>query len=460
MSYSLSTATPPLRFSLMLTKTKRPQKPQKPQKQSPRTKTTKSSPSKHRAQHPKRSLSTTAKPYKIVTNNVFNSFSDAVGNTPLIRINFASKETGCEIYAKFESANPGGSVKDRAAKFIIDGAEERGELVHGKPGVILDASAGNTGIGLTLYGNSRGYRTCIVIPDTQTQAKKDTLKACGALLIENGAFPFKDSRNYVHVARRLAHLLKTELQGTANVFYANQWDNTDNAKAHETTTGPEIFHQLASVGLIPDAFNCAIGTGGSIVGTSRALRKLNPNVHIAITDPLGALPTTYYNTGELKMGQGGSITEGIGQSRITGNLGIENWRPDTAMEIPDEEAMQVLNRLNQEEGLQVGLSSGINVAGAIALAKKLGPGKTVVTLLCDNAMRYESKMYNLPFLQSKSLTTPYWMDDDVMAGNITKEQRTDQYKIPQHVPILADYITNKQLDALVNEAKTNLELKI
>lgn len=408
----------------------------------------------------------------------------------MIKLQHASKVTGCNIYGKAEYANPGGSVKDRAALYLIQDAEERGILTPGKPGIVLEATAGNTGVGLSLCGNSKGYRTVIVIPETQTKEKKDTLRACGAYLIESAALPFKNQGNYVHVARRLSILLRKHLkQHNVPVYYPNQWDNTANLRAHEETTAVEIYHQLQSIGLEVDGFNCAVGTGGSLVGTSTGLRALNPKIKIALTDPMGALPYTYYTTGEARMGAGSSITEGIGQSRVTGNLQHQNWRPDLMYEIDDTTALNTLNTLNYSEGLQVGLSAGINVAGAMKLAHDLGPGKTIVTLLCDNAMRYGSKMYNLPFLHSKNLPTPYWMDSGLweeqgagQSGGVdqygihrfinrnssngsnghgsdhTTATANGQYKIDPEIHLLPELFGKINLDDLVKEAIENHDI--
>ncbi len=265
---------------------------------------------------------------------------------------------------------------------------------------------GNTGIGLALAANSRGYRTIIVIPETQSKEKKDTLRFCGAQLIEVPAFPFKDPRNYVHVAYRLSKLLQNHPNRPCPVVYPNQWDSHANRLSHYETTGPEILAQLN--GKI-DAFSCAMGTGGTLVGTSMALREANPDIFIGHTDPYGAVPYTYYTTGVEKAGSGSSMTEGIGQGRITGNM--KGFKPSKSWEIDDTAAMSVLNDLCFEEGLQVGLSTGINVAGAIEVAKHLGPGHTIVTILCDSAMKYTNKMYNVPFLKSKGLPAPKWLDE-------------------------------------------------
>jgi cysteine synthase A len=400
---------------------------------------------------------------KIVTNNVFENFSDAVGNTPLIKLQFASKLTGCNIYGKAEYMNVGGSVKDRAAKYIIENAEKEGLLIPGKPGIIVEATAGNTGIGLSLCGNSKGYRTIIVIPETQTEEKKTLLRTQGAALIENPALPFVNPNNYTHVARRLSILLRQKLKHkNIPVFYANQWDNTINARAHEETTAVEIYEQLKSIGQNIDGFNAAIGTGGTLVGTSRGLRQLTQNnVKIALTDPLGALPYNYYKNGQAVMGQGSSITEGIGQSRITGNLALD-WKPDYCYEISDNDALHMLNRLMYEEGLPVGLSTGINVAGAIKFAQELGPGHNIVTILADSAAKYGSKLYNLPFLESKGLPIPFWLDKDFGVGGkdggVVVVDR-GRYGINEDVNLLPELVGEINIKELVDEVMNNHDIK-
>ncbi len=332
--------------------------------------------------------------------DVRDGFIGTVGNTPLIRLARASEATGCEILGKAEFLNPGGSVKDRAAKFMILDAEERGTLEPG--GVIVEGTAGNTGIGLALAGNARGYRTVIVIPETQSREKKDTLRLCGAELREVPAVPYRDPNNYVHVAARLAEeMKKTEPKG---VLYANQWDNTANRRAHHEGTGPEIWRQTDGK---VDGFICAVGTGGTLAGVATALREQRKDVVIGLADPMGAALYSYFTTGELKS-EGSSITEGIGQGRITGNL--EGLEVDEPFQIPDEEAVPVCFQLLKEEGLCLGGSSGINVAGAIRLARKLGPGHTIVTILCDFGTRYQSKLFNPDFLREKGLPEPDWLD--------------------------------------------------
>jgi cysteine synthase A len=331
--------------------------------------------------------------------DIRNGFLDTIGRTPLIRLARASEETGCDIYGKAEFLNPGQSVKDRAAKGIIQDAEATGRLRPG--GLIVEGTAGNTGIGLALVARARGYRTVIVIPDTQSQEKKDMLRLCGADLREVPAAPYKDPNNYVHVAARLAEqLAESEPHG---VLYANQWDNTANRQAHYETTGPEIWEQTDGK---VDGFICAIGTGGTLAGVAMALRERNQAVVIGCADPMGAAMYSYYTTGELKS-EGSSITEGIGQGRITGNL--EGLAVDAPFQIHDEEAVPVCFQLLKEEGLCLGGSSGINVAGAVRLARQMGPGHTIVTVLCDYGTRYSSKLYNPAFLREKGLPAPDWL---------------------------------------------------
>jgi cysteine synthase A len=325
---------------------------------------------------------------------------DAIGNTPLIRLRKASELTGCTILGKAEFMNPGGSVKDRAAKYIILDAEARGELEPG--GVIVEGTAGNTGIGLAMVGNAHGYRTEITIPETQSQEKKDTLRLFGACLHEVPAVPFKDPGNYVHVAARLAEkLARTEPHG---VLYANQWENLSNSEGHYRSTGPEIWEQTDGA---VDAFCCAIGTGGTLSGVGRYLKERKPGVVVAVTDPLGSCMFNHYRHGELRA-DGNSITEGIGQGRITANIAAAPV--DDAFQVPDTEALPALFDLLSLEGLCLGGSSGINVAGAIQLARKLGPGHTIVTILCDSGMRYRSKLYNPAFLREKGLPVPPWLE--------------------------------------------------
>jgi cysteine synthase A len=329
-----------------------------------------------------------------------SEFLDAVGNTPLIKLRKASELTGCNILGKAEFMNPGGSVKDRAAKAIVLDAEARGLLRPG--GVIVEGTAGNTGIGLALVANSLGYRTVIVIPETQSQEKKDMLRLCGADLREVPAVPYRDENNYVKFSGRLAEeLAKTEANGA---IWANQFDNVANRKGHYENTGPEIFEQTNGK---VDAFICAVGTGGTLAGTGMALKERNPKIIISLADPLGAALHSFYTTGELSS-WGGSITEGIGQGRITANL--EDAPVDQSFQIPDEEALPICFDLLKEEGLCLGGSSGINVAGAIRLAQELGPGKTIVTILADSGVRYQSKLFNPVFLREKGLPVPEWME--------------------------------------------------
>ncbi|MBN9446272.1 MAG: cysteine synthase A [Methylobacterium sp. SCN 67-24] len=329
-----------------------------------------------------------------------NGVVEAIGNTPLIRLKRASRETGCEILGKAEFMNPGQSVKDRAALAIIRDAEKRGALRPG--GVIVEGTAGNTGIGLALVGNALGYRSVIVIPETQSQEKKDMLRLAGATLLEVPAVGYVNPNNYVKVSGRLAEeLARTEPNGA---IWANQFDNVANRQGHIETTGPEIWQQTD--GKI-DGFICAVGTGGTLAGTAIALKGFNPKVRIGLADPMGAALYSWFKTGELKA-EGSSITEGIGQGRITKN--IEGAPIDTAFQIPDEEAVPLVFQLLEEEGLCLGGSSGINVAGAIRLAKELGPGHTIVTILCDYGTRYQSKLFNPEFLRSKNLPVPGWLE--------------------------------------------------
>jgi cysteine synthase A len=325
---------------------------------------------------------------------------DLIGNTPLIRLRRASEQTGCEILGKCEFLNPGQSVKDRAALFIIQDAIRRGELKPG--GIVVDGTAGNTGIGLAVVANALDMRTVIVIPETQTQEKKDTLRSLGADLVEVPAVPYRNPNNYVKVSGRMAErLARTEPNGA---IWANQFDNVANRQAHVETTGPEIWEQTG--GKI-DGFICAVGTGGTLAGVAIALRERNPGVVIGIADPPGAALFSYYTTGELKA-EGGSITEGIGQGRITANL--EGLSVDAAFQIPDEESVPACFDLLEHEGLCMGPSSGVNVAGAIRLAHQLGPGHTIVTILADYGNRYQSKLFNADFLRSKGLPVPWWLD--------------------------------------------------
>jgi cysteine synthase len=326
---------------------------------------------------------------------------EAIGNTPMIKLKRASEQTGCTILGKAEFMNPGQSVKDRAGKQMILEAEKRGELKRG--GLVLEGTAGNTGIGLAVVASARGYRTLIVIPQTQSQEKKDTLRLCGADLVEVPALPYSNPNNYQHVAKRLAdQLRKNEPNG---VLFADQWNNLDNAKAHYVSTGPEIWEQTG--GKI-DAFICAIGTGGTLAGTSAFLREKNKDVVIGVADPSGAAMYEWFKHGEVKASPGGSITEGIGLGRVTPI--IKETKVDQAYIIPDEEAVPVIYELLEHEGLCLGGSSGINVAGAIRLARELGPGHTIVTVLCDSGNRYLSKLFNPSFMRSKNLPVPEWLE--------------------------------------------------
>ena len=322
---------------------------------------------------------------------------DAVGNTPLIRLSAASAATGCEILGKAEFLNPGQSVKDRAALYIIRDAMERGVLEPG--GTIVEGTAGNTGIGLALVGAAMGFRTVIVIPETQSQEKKDMLRLAGAELVEVPAAPYRNPNNYVRYSGRLAEALAaTEPHGAV---WANQFDNVANRRAHLETTGPEIREQT---GGRVDGFVCAVGSGGTIAGVAAALQP--DGVRIGLADPEGAALYSYYTTGELKA-EGNSISEGIGQGRVTANL--EGFTPDFAWRIPDSEALPIVFDLLAEEGLCMGGSTGINIAGAIRMAREMGPGHTIVTILCDYGQRYQSKLYNPEFLREKGLPVPGWL---------------------------------------------------
>ena len=332
--------------------------------------------------------------------NVRAGFLDSIGNTPLIRLRRASEETGCEILGKAEFLNPGGSVKDRAALAIVRDAEAKGLLRPG--GVIVEGTAGNTGIGLALVGNARGYRTVIVIPETQSREKIDMLRLCGAEVRTVPAVPYRDPNNYVKISGRLADELAA---GEPNgAIWANQFDNVANRQGHYETTGPEIWRQTE--GRI-DGFVCAVGTGGTLAGVGLCLKEQKPDVVIGLADPKGAALFSWYTSGELKM-DGESISEGIGQSRVTRNL--EGAPVDRAWQIPDDEALPVVFDLLKEEGLCVGSSSGINVAGAVRLARELGPGHVIVTILCDSGTRYQSKLWNPAFLRSKGLPVPEWLE--------------------------------------------------
>jgi len=329
-----------------------------------------------------------------------NGVVEAIGNTPLIALRRASDLTGCRILGKAEFLNPGQSVKDRAALFMIRDAEARGVLRPG--GVVVEGTAGNTGIGLALVANALGYRTVIVIPETQSQEKKDMLRLAGAELVEVPAVPYANPNNYVKVSGRLAEMLAQS--EPAGAVWANQFDNVANRQAHIETTGPEIWDQTGGE---VDGFVCAVGTGGTLAGTGMALKSRNPGVKIALADPMGAALYSWYTHGVLAS-SGSSITEGIGQGRITRNL--EDAPVDMAFQIPDEEAIPLVFDLLEHEGLCLGGSSGINVAGAIRLARELGPGHTIVTILCDYGTRYQSKLFNPGFLRAKGLPVPAWLD--------------------------------------------------
>ena len=331
--------------------------------------------------------------------NIRDGFIGAIGNTPLIKLKAASELTGCTILGKAEFLNPGGSVKDRAALAIIEDAERQGLIRKG--GLIVEGTAGNTGIGLALVGNARGYKTLIVIPETQSQEKKDMIRLAGAELKEVPAVPYKDPNNYVKLSGRLAEELASS--NPNGVIWANQFDNTANRMGHFRTTGPEIWAQTDGK---VDGFVSAVGSGGTLAGVGMALKERNKAIKIALADPGGAALYSYYKTGELKA-EGSSITEGIGQGRITKN--IEGAPVDLAYRIPDSEALPIVFDLLKHEGLCLGGSSGINVAGAIRLAKELGPGHTIVTILCDFGSRYQSKLFNPAFLKSKNLPCPDWL---------------------------------------------------
>ena len=329
-----------------------------------------------------------------------DGFIGTIGNTPLIRLARASEATGCEILGKAEFLNPGGSVKDRAAWGIVRDAERTGRLKPG--GIIVEGTAGNTGIGLALVGRARGYRSVIVIPDTQSEEKKQMLRICGADLRQVPAVPYKDPNNYVHVSGRIAEELnRTDPHGA---IWAQQFDNVANRQIHYETTGPEIWRQTDGK---VDGFICAVGTGGTLAGVGSYLKEQNKDAVIGLADPMGAALYNYYKHGELKA-EGSSITEGIGQGRITANL--EGAPVDVPYQIPDEELVQVTFDLLDHEGLLLGGSSGINVAGAMRLARELGPGKVIVTVLCDGGERYASRLFNPAFLREKGLPVPSWIE--------------------------------------------------
>jgi cysteine synthase A len=329
-----------------------------------------------------------------------NGIIEAIGNTPLIKLKRASQATGCTILGKAEFMNPGQSVKDRPALHIILQAEKRGEIKPG--GLVVESTAGNTGIGLALVANARGYRTLIVIPETQSQEKKDMLRLAGAELVEVPAVPYSDPNNYQHIGRRMAdELRRSEPNG---VLFADQWNNLDNSAAHFASTGPEIWQQTDGK---VDGFICAIGTGGTLAGVSAYLQQQKPGVVIGVADPMGAAMYSLFTQGHAKASEGGSITEGIGLGRVTPI--VEQIKADKAYLIPDEEAVPVIFDLLEHEGLCMGGSSGINVAGAIRLARELGAGHTIVTILADYGTRYQSKLFNADFLRQKGLPVPSWL---------------------------------------------------
>ena len=341
--------------------------------------------------------------------DIKNDIVEAIGNTPLIKLERASAATGCTILGKAEFMNPGQSVKDRPARQIILEAEKRGELRPG--GLVVEATAGNTGIGLALVANARGYRTLIVIPDSQSQEKKDALRLFGAELVEVPAVPYANPNNYQHVGRRLAdELRKSEKNG---VLFADQWNNLDNRKAHYVSTGPEIWQQTE--GRV-NAFICSIGTGGTLAGVAIYLREKKKDIVIGVADPRGAAMYNLFAHGEAKVTDGGSITEGIGLGRVT-NI-IEGMQVDKSYLIPDEEAVPVIFDLLAHEGLCMGGSTGINVAGAIRLAKDMGPGKIIVTVLADYGSRYQSKLFDPTFLREKGLPVPEWLEKQVKVPNV------------------------------------------
>src|SRR5262245_3460813 len=326
---------------------------------------------------------------------------EAIGNTPLIKLKHASEATGCTILGKAEFMNPGQSVKDRAARQMILEAETRGEITPG--GLVVEATAGNTGIGLALVADARGYRTIIVIPETQSQEKKDALRGFGAELVEVPAVPYSNPNNYQHIGRRLAEgLRKSEPNG---VLFADQWNNLDNRKAHYVSTGPEIWEQTGGA---VDGFICSIGTGGTVAGISTYLREKNKDVVIGVADPRGAAMYDLFTRGEAKPSEGGSITEGIGLGRVTAI--IEDIKVDHAYLIPDEEAVPIIFDLIEHDGLCMGGSTGINVAGALRLAREMGPGHTIVTILADYGTRYQSKLFNPDFLRARNLPVPAWLE--------------------------------------------------
>jgi cysteine synthase A len=332
---------------------------------------------------------------------IHNDVVEAIGNTPLIKLKRASEATGCTILGKAEFMNPGQSVKDRAGKWMILEAEKRGDLKPG--GLVVEATAGNTGIGLAVVAQPRGYRTMIVIPETQSQEKKDMLRLYGAELVEVPVLPYSNPNSYQHVGKRLAdQLRKSEPNG---VLFADQWNNLDNSKAHYDSTGPEIWEQTAGK---VDGFICSVGTGGTLAGVSAYLKEKNKGIVVGCADPRGAAMYEWFKHGEVKATPGGSITEGIGLGRVTAI--INGAKVDEAFLIPDEEAVPLIYELLEHEGLCLGGSTGINVAGAIRLARQLGPGHTIVTVLCDSGNRYQSKLFNPDFIRSKHLPVPQWLE--------------------------------------------------
>lgn len=334
---------------------------------------------------------------------VVDGFAGAVGQTPLIRLRRASEATGCEILGKAEFMNPGGSVKDRAALGIIEDAEKRGALIPGQPGTVVEGTAGNTGIGLTLVANARGYRSVIVVPETQSREKIDFLRMIGADLRLVPAKPYRDPGHYVHTSRRIAEEMAAAGE---RVIWANQFGNLANGQAHEDTTGPEIWDRTD--GRV-DAFTCSCGTGGTLAGVGRFLKAKKPGVRIVLADPLGSGLYSWVKTGEMKA-EGNSITEGIGQaSNVPGNLEVARGVIDDAVQVPDPEALEQVFDLLQHEGLSIGGSAGVNVAAAIRVAREMGPGHTVVTILCDSGARYQSKLFNPDFLRERNLPVPSWL---------------------------------------------------
>ena len=337
-----------------------------------------------------------------MSKSKLDSLTNCIGNTPLMRLNYVSDQTGCEILGKAEFMNPGGSVKDRAALGIVRDAEERGQLKPG--GIVVEGTAGNTGIGLAVVGNSLGYETVIVMPDNQSKDKIDTLKSYGADVRLVPAVPLKDPNHFIHQSERLAEKLNETSQNGA--IWANQFNNTANRDFHAETTGPEIWEQTrGSV----DAFICSVGTGGTLAGVAQTLKARKPDITIGLADPTGSALYNYYKNGELKA-EGTSISEGIGNSRITDNL--EGTPIDVPYQIPDKESVPLVYDMIRREGLSLGASSGVNVAGAIRLARELGPGHVIVTLLCDSAMRYRQRLFNREYLAKRGLELPDWLNLD------------------------------------------------